>query len=399
MKSEDKFKALQNQEVIQFIEDNLNTSIPKLILKGSPFETINIQYLVDQIIGRNKAKKKLPTWFKNKNIIYPPKLNLEQTSSEITAHHKSQFISGKYLIDLTGGFGVDDFYLSKKIPQLTYTESNEDLFEIAKYNFNSLASENIKCLQVNSIEYLAQNDFKYDWIYIDPSRRNQNKKVFLLQDSSPNVLEHQELLKNTSYNLMIKTSPMYDIEMGYKELCGIKELHVISIKNEVKELLWIIDWRTNNSRSIKLFNYDSQNIYTLQEVKDIASEHKDVALSECKAYLYEFNSSIMKSGFYDYFANKYNLKKLEKHTNLYTSDVVVNNFPGKSFVVEAKSSIHFKQLKKEYKGKFVNLMSKNMKISTEAIQKKLNCKTGGKSDYLIFAKTLEGNKVLKATKI
>ncbi|SDG98555.1 THUMP-like domain-containing protein [Psychroflexus sediminis] len=399
MKQEDRYKELQMTKVLQFIEDNLTTPIPSLVLKGSPFESVSIHSLVNQIVGKNKAKKKLPSWFENKNIIYPPKVNLEQTSSEITANHKSKLIFGKRLIDLTGGFGVDDFYFSKRIQKLTYAELNKKLYEIANHNFKALSVKNIQCLNVDSIDYLKKTNFKYDWIYVDPSRRNKNQKVFLLKDSLPNLLEHQDLLKEKSKNLMIKTSPMYDIEMGYKELSGIKELHIISVKNEVKELVWVIDWRAANSRAMKLFNYSSLKKYRFEKAETDEIQTDLISLSKCDKYVYEFNSSIMKSGLYDHFASKYNLDKLEKNTNLYTTNSMITSFPGKIYRIENTDTIHFKKLKKDYKGKFVNIISKNVKISTESIRKKLNCNIGSDSDYLIFAKTIEGNRVLKATRV
>ena len=313
MKSEDDYKKLSSPEVIQFIEENLNTPIPELVLKGSPFDSIEINLLVNQIIGRNKAKKKLPTWYSNQKIIFPPKINLEQSSSEITARHKSKLIEGDKLIDITGGFGVDDYSLSKKVSDLTYSELNSDVFEIAKYNLNLLLVNNIEFHNQDSIELLKKSKHKYNWIYVDPSRRNKNQKVVLLKDSLPNLLKHQSLLKEKSYNVMVKTSPMYDIEMGYKELSGIKELHIISVKNEVKELLWIIDWRSNSSRTIKLYNYDSQKKYTRNIILDPKySSYDKVGLSTCLNYLYEFNSSIMKSILYNRLSIKYNLLKAEK---------------------------------------------------------------------------------------
>lgn len=399
MKSEDEFKELSKPEVIQYIQDHLNTSIPSLILKGSPFEMIDINLLVNQIIGKNKARKKLPTWFKNEEIVYPPKVNLEQTSSEITAKHKSKLVSGEHLLDLTGGLGIDDFYFSKRVGELTYTEINQELFQIAKHNFKALSTTNIESHHIDSIAFLKTVGFKYDWIYVDPSRRNKNQKVFLLKDSLPNLLEHQELLKETSKNLMIKTSPMYDIEMGYKELSGIKELHIISVKNEVKELLWILDWRLTTNRVIKLFNYDTHKTFSYQKIESPLIQNDFISFSECRNYLYEFNSSIMKSGLYDNLANKYNLSKLEKNTNLFTTNSLITSFPGKVYKVESVDSINFKKLKKTYKAKFINIISKNIQASTQNIQKKLKCKIGSDSHYLIFVKTIEGNKVVQATKI
>ena len=400
MKSEDDYKKLSSPEVIQFIEENLNTPIPELVLKGSPFDSIEINLLVNQIKGRTKARKKLPTWYRNQKIIYPPKINLEQSSSEITARHKSKLIEGDKLIDITGGFGVDDYYLSKKVSDLTYSELNSDVFEIAKYNLNLLLVNNIEFHNQDSIELLKKSKHKYNWIYVDPSRRNKNQKVVLLKDSLPNLLKHQSLLKEKSYNVMVKTSPMYDIEMGYKELSGIKELHIISVKNEVKELLWIIDWRSNSSRTIKLYNYDSQKKYTRNIILDPKySSYDKVGLSTCLNYLYEFNSSIMKSILYNRLSIKYNLLKLEQDTHLYTSKTLIKSFPGKIYKINTVDTINFRKLRKEYKGSYINIISKNIKLTTSNLKKKIGFKTGTDTNYLIFAKTIEGNKVIKANKI
>lgn len=399
MKSEDDYKKLSSPEVIQFIEENLSTPIPELILKGSPFDSIEINLLVNQIIGRNKAKKKLPTWYRNQKIIYPPKINLEQSSSEITARHKSKFIEGDKLIDLTGGFGVDDYYFSKKISELTYSELNSDVFEIAKNNFNVLSVKNIVCHNQDSIKLLQDSNHKYNWIYVDPSRRNKNQKVFLLKDSLPNLLEHQKLLKEKSFNVMIKTSPMYDIEMGFKELSGIKELHIISVKNEVKELLWIIDWRSMNQKMIKMFNYESLKRFTFNQVIKEANNDNEVEINTCQDYMYEFNSSIMKSGLNDHFALKYNLFKLNENTHLYTSKSLLKSFPGKIYKIESTESINYKKLKKMYKGKFINVISKNFKLSALHLKNKIGFKTGTDTDYLIFTKTIEGNRVILATRL
>ncbi|WP_019038825.1 RsmD family RNA methyltransferase [Psychroflexus tropicus] len=399
MSSEDKYKELSKPDVIKYINENLKTPIPKLILKGIPFKSIEKDLIINQITGKNKARKKLPTWYKNEKIIYPPILNLEQTSSEITAHHKSKFISGRSMIDLTGGFGVDDVYFSKRVDILHYIEKNNELAEIARFNFKALDCNNIEVYKQDSIKKLEADQQTYEWIYVDPARRNKNEKVFLVKDSLPNILEHQTLLKEKSKFLMIKTSPMYDIEMGYKELSGVKELHVMSVKNEVKELLWIIDWRKKNTRDIKLFNYDSKKIFSYSEVNKTENNTQEIELSPILKYIYEFNSSIMKSGCYDLLGDSYKLKKIETNTHLYTSDLYINDFPGKIYLNEEVENINFKKLKKRYSGAYINLIAKNIQLSTKMILQKLNCNIGGQTDYLIFIKTIDGNKMIKAQRI
>ena len=132
-----------NKEVQEFINTNLKSDITKLILKGSPFETISIQELAEQIVAKNKCKKKLPTWFSNENIYFPNKLNIEQTSSEITAKHKAALVSGNSLIDITGGFGVDSYYFSRKIKNVTHCEINSELSAIVAHNYKQLNCSNI----------------------------------------------------------------------------------------------------------------------------------------------------------------------------------------------------------------------------------------------------------------
>ncbi|HKJ06643.1 MAG TPA: hypothetical protein VJ970_04170, partial [Flavobacteriaceae bacterium] len=163
--------SILNNEVQNFINTNLKADLTKLILKGSPFKNVTIQEIANQIVSKNKAKKKLPTWFSTKNIYFPNKLNIEQSSSEITAKHKTKLVSGKTLIDLTGGFGVDTFYFSNVIKKVIYCEINSELSTIAKHNFTQLGANNIICLNTNGIEYLKNRNEKFDWIYIDPSRR------------------------------------------------------------------------------------------------------------------------------------------------------------------------------------------------------------------------------------
>lgn len=398
MNLEEEYSKLDDPEVLKFIDDNLHTPIPDLVLKGSPFKAIDIDLLINQIVGKKKARKKLPTWYKNEKIIYPPKVNLEQTSSEITALHKAKVVHGSSLIDLTGGFGIDDYYFTKKIGEVTYVELNQDLYNIAEHNFKLLKVRNISCFNQDSIEYLQNTQSIFDWVYIDPSRRNKGQKVFLLENSLPNILNHKSLFKDKCRNLMIKTSPMYDIEMGYKELFGIKELHIVSVKNDVKELLWSIDWREKNSKVIKMYNYDEENKYSVSKY-DKDQTYSNINVEDCQEYLYEFNSSIMKSGLNDDIALKYKLKKLENNTNLYTSENRINSFPGKLYLVKNSESVNFRKLKHRYKNEFTNLISKNFKLTTSQIQNKLNCKIGGDTDFLIFTKTIEGYKVIEASKL
>ena len=197
--------AILNTEIQEFINANLQSDISSLLLKGIHFDKANSKEIIEQIEAKKRSEKKLPTWFKSKNIYYPNKLNVEQTSSEITANYKASLISGESLIDLTGGFGIDAYYFSKKCQHVIHCEINTKLSEIVKHNFEGLQTRNITCLNENGIDALKRLDISFDWIYIDPSRRDDKKqKVFLLSDCTPNVKTFQNLFLKYLHQLFLR---------------------------------------------------------------------------------------------------------------------------------------------------------------------------------------------------
>lgn len=247
--------SILNTEIQEFINANLNSDINALILKGTTFQNTETKDLIEQIEAKKRCDKKLPTWFKTKKIYYPNKLNIEQTSSEITAKYKSELIKGDSIIDLTGGFGVDCFYFSKHFNIVNHCEINDTLSEIVEHNFSQLGIKNIKTIKTDGIEYLKTTSKNYDWVYIDPSRRHDSKgKVFFLNDCLPNVPEYLDLLFKHSKNIMIKTSPLLDLSVGIGELKHVKTIHVIAVNNEVKELLWLLENEYNGEVLVETVN-------------------------------------------------------------------------------------------------------------------------------------------------
>ena len=314
-------KSLLHPDLQKFIVEQNTADLHKLILKGSSFPDVSIQEIVQQVEGRAKAKRKLPLWFNTPGIIYPPKLNLEQTSSALTALYKSKIINGKTLLDATGGFGIDSVYFSKVGYQVTHVEKNDALSSIACYNFKVLKEPNIDCICDDSLNHLKTSGREYDTIYIDPARRSDTKgKVFMLQDCTPNVPKNLELLLSHCTNLWIKTSPMLDIVSGLRELSKVRAIYIVAVKNEIKELIWHLSGQLESTITIFTVNLESNQTtesFTLQELQNAQAHY-----SLPQKYLYEPNSPLLKSGAFQWISEKYSVAKLHRHTHLYTSDAL-----------------------------------------------------------------------------
>jgi len=383
-------KLILNTDIQRFILENINTDISSLLLRKPISKDIKQQELVEQIEAKKRCKTKLKTWFETRNIYYPNKLNIEQTSSEKTAKYKADLVSGKSLIDLTGGFGVDCFYFSKKVDAITHCEINKNLSNVVHHNYKQLKRDNITTVATNGIEYLKNTSQTFDWIYIDPSRRSDVKgKVFLLNDCLPNVSEHIDLLLQKSNHILIKTSPLLDITNGLKELKFVKEIHVVSLKNEVKELLFVIEKNYTNEITIITANIKS----TQTDKFSFSLNQKEVASYSLPAsFLYEPNAAILKSGAFNEVALNFKLQKLHKHSHLYTNDDLIE-FPGRTFEIIEVIPFNKKELKKRFKKQQFNITTRNFPKTVAEIRQELILKDGG-NEYLFFTTNIKDEKIV-----
>jgi len=391
------FTAILNPQVQAFIDAHIGDDVAALALRKNPFENINWSSLLNQIAAKAKAKDKLPTWFGTTDIIYPPKISVEQTSSEKTAAYKASLISGKNLIDLTGGFGVDDFFFAKRFETVVHCELNAELSGIVKHNFEVLQADNIDCQCSDSAKILEETNQKFDWIYLDPSRRNENKgKVFMLRDCLPSVPDLLDFYLKYASNILIKTAPVLDLAAGLSELSQVKIIHIVAIENEVKELLWEIE---------KGFVGDIE-IRTVNLLKDNAEHFNFKWIDQAAVspigfpakYLFEANATIMKSGGFNAVALRYGLDKLHANSHLYTSDSVVD-FPGRIFEITASIPYRKKEMREWLENKKANVATRNFPDSVETIRKKWKIKDGGEQ-YCFFTTVPNEDKiVLICTKI
>jgi hypothetical protein len=383
-------------EIQEFIIKNTDQDAAKLSFGKNPFPEVDYKLILNQIAARNKSKTKLPTWFNCINCVYPSKISVEQTSSEITAKYKVEIVSGASLIDLSGGFGVDDYYFAKKIKHVYHCEINPELSAIVKHNFIQLNCNNITCIEDDSTETLKNLNQQFDWIYVDPSRRNDIKgKVFMLNDCLPNIPDLQSFYYQFSSKILIKTAPLLDITAGLTELQNVKHIHIVAVDNEVKELLWELHQDYTGNPTIKCINFNKNNTETFEYLWNL---EVDCSYGAPKKYLYEPNSSILKSGGFIQIANQFSLDKLHVNSHLYTSDNLID-FPGRVFNIESKLNYSKKEIKEHLENTKLNVTVRNFPETVESIRKKWKIKDGG-DRYCFFTTDINNNKiVLLCTKI
>lgn len=381
---------LLKNEIQNFINANLNSNVSKLALKKNPFSEISYTEIIEQIAAKQKAKLKLPSWFTTKNILYPSKTSVEQTSSEKTAEYKASLVHGNTLIDLSGGFGIDDFYFAKSFNKVIHCEINEDLSQIVQHNYKQLNTLNIECLTGNSTDILKELNQKFDCIYVDPSRRNDEKgKVFMLKDCEPNVPKLLDFYFTFSKKIIIKTAPILDIQAGLSELKFVKNIHIVALENEVKELLWEIEFGFTGEISIITINIEKENI---QKSKILINDDSHSKYSLPQNYLYEPNASLLKSGKFESIGILFNVNKLHQHSHLFTSENLVD-FQGRRFKI-VNSFPFDKETGKNYLLKQkMNIATRNFPLKPEEIKKKFKIVDGG-TVFAFFTTNIENQKII-----
>ena len=385
--------ALLHSEVQKFIRHySEDTSV--LAFKGSPFDDCTVQELIEQIEGFRKTKKKLPNWHQTEGIYFPPKLNIEQTSSEVTAHYKASLVSGSTLADITGGLGIDTLYFAKHFKTVAYFELNKELADIAAHNFDKLGVTNIGCTVGDGLVAVLKE--QYDTIYVDPARRHSAKgKVFFLNDCEPNVVGKTDAILEHCQSLLIKTSPMLDISVGLSELKNVVEIHVVAVENEVKELLWLLQREPPPAIAVKTVNFTKTEIETFEFTYGTKSLP---SYGLPQRYLYEPNAAIMKAGAFTSVTETFAVLKLHVNSHLYTSDALME-FPGRRFKIDRAIPYRKSEMKKHLAGIKANISTRNFPETVQVLRKKWKIKDGG-DVYLFFTTVLDNErKVLICSKI
>ncbi|RZK42567.1 MAG: hypothetical protein EOO90_06925 [Pedobacter sp.] len=378
-----------SKEVQDYIEANLQADVAKIALSKPLFDGVSSAELAAQIAAKKKSAQKLPTWYKTDNIYYPALLSIEQCSSEHTAAYKAGLALGDTLIDITSGFGVDSLFFSKRMKKVTSCELNPELSSIAAHNAKKFGMDNIECKAGDGIEILKANDTNFDTLYIDPARRSGSNKVFKLNDCTPDVTNHLNLFLKKAKRVIIKSAPLLDISVGISELKNIKEIHVVSVKNECKELIWVIDEGfIGDTKVVCITLNDIEKTFSfylneLQVAANISNETPN-------GYLYEPDVALLKSGAFNLISQRFDLKKLHLHSHLYFSNELKSNFPGRVFEIQTVTTPNKLGKEKSLQG---NVIVRNFPEKAENLVKKYKIKPTH-DDFIIFTQNENGNLVI-----
>lgn len=374
--------AILHTEIQDFIQKNLETDTTRLLLGKSPFAGISTRELAEQIESKKRCQKKLPLWYSTPGIYFPPKISIEQASSQATAMYKANLIQGESLIDLSGGLGIDSYYFSRKARQVVHCEINAELSGIAQHNAGVLEVKNMQFIQGDGLQELLSSAQNFDTIYVDPSRRVNTQKVFLLEDCEPNVPGNLDLLLSKASRIIIKTSPLLDIHSGLQELKQVSAVHILSVKNDCKEVIWVID-RDFQGQEPEIIctaiNPEETRQYSFKssEEKEFTVDH----YSEPLDFIYEPDVSLLKAGCFKLLTRDFKIQKLHQHTHIYTSTKLESNFIGRQF--KLLHCYNYRTFIKENKLKQANIISRNFPLSPLEIKKKHRINDGGQ-DYLLF---------------
>ena len=387
-------------ETLSFIEENARADVRSLALQAKKYPQVDMAMAVVQIAGRQIAEAKVPSWYRTEGLLYPKHLSMEQCSSEATAIYKAGLVEGDTFADLTGGFGIDCSFLSRKFKQTDYVERQSELCELAEHNFPLLGLK-IGVHNEDGVEYLKQMH-PVDVLFLDPARRDgHGGKTVAISDCEPDVSALEDLLVEKAKKVMVKLSPMLDLSLALKALKYVREVHIVSVNNECKELLLILEKSTDSSEIV----VHCEQITSTGEHQHYAFTQEQERTSDCPlaaevgAYLYEPNASILKAGAYRSLTQAYPVKKLHASSHLYTSPYYIEGFPGRRFQVEAVSGFGKKELKTLLQGlEKANLTIRNFPSSVAELRKRLKLKEGG--ECYLFATTLsdESKVIIKCRK-
>ncbi|MFN1833764.1 THUMP-like domain-containing protein [Balneola sp. MJW-20] len=391
-------ELLTRPDIKQFIREHEKDDVAELMLNRSRYPELPMTEIAGQIKSRRKAKDKLPEWYANENVIFPPHHRLQQSSSELTARYKASFYTGDRFLDLTGGTGIDSYYLLEKFQSGVIVEPDPEMAALLRHNLKVLGIRHAEVLEMTAENYLQNHSDTFDLIYLDPSRRDEDhNRVFLLEDCSPDVIILQQELIKRSEQVLIKASPMLDHHLAAEQLNHTEQITILSVEGEVKELLYHLRRGFTSEFTILCKDIGTDLIKSL-EFKGTEEDAASVEYRMPGEFLYDPMRTIRKAGAFKLIGEKYDLQKLEVNTHLYTSDIHVAGFPGRTFKIIEVLKIDRKLLRKAAGRKQVNLATRNYATDVSKLRKKLGVTDGG-TLFAFAAQTLDGYRLILCKKV
>lgn len=374
------------KEFIDFVNAHKDEDTARLLLSAARYPSIDMPAAVQQIEGLRTAREKWPGLLAFEEFFYPPRLNREQSSSEATARYKASIISSddchlSTIADLTGGMGVDTLAFAKVAQHVDYVERDPQLCALMEHNLRALRIDNVSVHCADSMEWLTAAG-RYDLLFVDPARRAASgRKVAAFEDCMPNILEHAEMLRMHCRQLMVKASPMIDIDLGCRQLGNVNEVHVVGVKGECKEVLFVCGEPQGEPR------------ITCGEVSFTRSEEAATEARYVKTmgrYLYEPDAMLMKGGPFKIIAVRYGIEQLGHNTHLYTSEKRLDGFPGRVFEVLQELKLSRKEVAAVIPDGKAHVVTRNYPVEAAALQRQLGLREGG--DVFVVATSVGDRK-------
>ena len=393
-----------NQATLDFIREHAEADVRRLALQGTKNPEVDLTFALEQIAGRQKAKTKLPSWSAVDGIVWPPHLSMEQCSSEQTARYKA-LIAGKgaLIVDLTAGFGVDMAFISQGFQRAIHVERQAPLCAVSSQNYKLLGLNHIEVVCADGVDYLHQLDHA-DLIYLDPARRDDHgARTYGIADCTPNVLALRDELLQKANRVMLKLSPMLDWRKAVEDLGHVSEVHIVSVDNECKELVVVLEVRGQRSE-VREYTVNCVNLLSNGGKEEFKFSDADISLTSpllpltsiphlsplTSCLLYEPNASIMKAGCFEALEQRFGVQQLDKNSHLFVADHDICDFPGRRFIIEKTTSMNKRELKAALEGiDRANITVRNFPMSVAELRKRLKLKDGG--DLYLFATTMALN--------
>lgn len=373
------------KEFIDFVRNHEDDDTARLLLSAARYPDIDVPLAVQQIEGRRTAREKWPSLASHDDYLYPPRLNREQASSEATAHYKAAILgpTGR-VVDLTGGMGIDTMALAQTAHEVDYVERDLDLCRLMEHNCRTMGLSNIRCHCADSLEWLVDSE-PYDLIYIDPARRGASgRRVAAFEDCTPNLLNAMPMLRQKGRQWLVKASPMLDITLALKQLQTVDEIHIVALKGECKEVLFLAKGGSDTTVHCVELDPEHQFHFTFQpheEAKATVNYADTIS-----TYLYDPHVALRKACCFHLIGQRYGLSQLAPDTHLYTSPTLVADFPGRIFHIEGEVTLNRKAVREVLPDGKAHVVVRNFPTEAAALQRQLGLNEGG--DRFVIATTI-----------